>query len=307
VTATKDWDRAHQATKAKYRRGGRSKAEARRLYESGEPPPPARPTKTERKKALAIRPPTAPAEVDQLWADRINEADQQMRSAMEAMVGRIVALGKTLRDAKDELGHGNFIAMVENKTRLGIRAAEQYMQIAEHEVLANPNQWFALPPYVGTLRVLATWKPKAVEAAITKGDVTPDIDRTKANELSREYGPPKAIPARPATTTPTPGPPIPKPQPRGSGAKSPLTVQQQDPDQDQEDDRLVRMVNGSGRVRIGTRFQSGRVAIGTEKGWEPLLAVMAAARSPMSMTSTASKQGTGFSGSRMDRRLLLTP
>jgi hypothetical protein len=227
----KGWEQLHQATKARYRRGGRSEAEARHLYESGASPPPASKSKTERKAevrgALARNEPTssAPAEADQLWANRINEADAKMQSTMADMVNAIITVGKTLLAAKAELGHGNFQPMVEHKTRFKLRTAELYMQIASNAFLANPQHVASLPPYVGVLGVLASWKPAALEAAIAAGDVTPGLDRAKASELSREYGPPpKAISPQPApqpAASPAPVGPVTPPR-RGSGARSPV-------------------------------------------------------------------------------------
>jgi hypothetical protein len=104
-----------------------------------------RKSKTERKaevrNALARNEPVsaAPAEADQLWANRINDADRAMLSTQADMVNAIISLGKTLLLAKDELGHGNFKAMVEHKTRFKLRTAELYMQIASNAYLAMRN------------------------------------------------------------------------------------------------------------------------------------------------------------------------
>jgi hypothetical protein len=216
-----------------------------------------RKTKTERKaevrNALARNEPTssAPAEVDQLWANRINEADAKMQTTMADMVNAIITVGKTLLAAKGELGHGNFQAMVERKTRFKLRTAELYMQIAGNAFLANPQHIATLPPYVGTLGVLASWKPAALAAAVKKGHVTPELDRAKANELSREYGPLKAITARPASATPsaTPLPPIPRPQPLGRMHSTPNPEPEPEPEPEDNDGFMV-MPDRSGQVRM---------------------------------------------------------
>lgn len=215
-----------------------------------------RKTKTERKTevrdALARNEPAsaAPAEADQLWANRINEADKLMQTTMADMVNVIISLGKTLLAAKDELGHGNFKAMVERKTRFKLRTAELYMQIASNAFLSNPQHVATLPPYVSTLGVLASWKPAALEVAVTKGDVTPELDRAKANELSKEYGPPKAITARPTAPPPSAPSQTPTPQRRGAGVSA-ATKEQAHPDPDQNNG-FTPMPDGSGQVRLRT-------------------------------------------------------
>jgi hypothetical protein len=176
-----------------------------------------------------------------------------MLSTQADMVNAIISLGKTLLLAKDELGHGNFKAMVEHKTRFKLRTAELYMQIASNAYLANAQHVATLPPYVGTLGVLSSWKPTALEAAAKNGHLTPDLDRAKAKELSEQYGPPKAITARPAATTPAPDPdPEPEPEPVDDEGFAVM------PDGSGQ----VRMKNKSGRALIGTRMPSGRVVVG---------------------------------------------
>jgi hypothetical protein len=203
----------------------------------------ARKTKTERKtevrNALAHNEPVsgAPAEADQLWADRIDEADKLMSTTMADMVNAIISLGKTFLGAKAELGHGNFKAMVEHKTRFKLRTAELYMQIASNAFLSNAQHVATLPPYVSTLGVLAPWKPAALKAAVDKGDVTPELERTRAVELAKEYGPAKAkaVPARPKQQ-PDPEPP---------------DDDEDDTDDDTAtDDGFTAMPDGSGQVKL---------------------------------------------------------
>lgn len=279
MTATKNWERAHQATKAKYRVGGRSEAEARHLYESGEPPPPARQPKTQRKaevKAeLARREPAeigppGPDDTDQDWADRINAAERRLQATTEDMKAAIFQLGGVLHAAQQNLPHGSWSPMVEQKTPLSLRSAERYVRI--FEALSKSPHVASLPPYVGTLDVLASWKPNALEAAVTKGDVTPELERTKAKELSEEYGPPKAITARPAQpsqaatepATPPPGPPAGyKPQQRGSGTGPATTApDEQDHPAADADDGVELLTNKSGDVLPITRSHDGTPLVG---------------------------------------------
>jgi hypothetical protein len=115
------------------------------------------------------------------------------------------------------------------------------MQIAKHPVLSDAQRVAHLPPHVGTLGVLAGWNPKAVEAAIASKDVTPDLERAKATELSGEYGPVKQLPTTPGR--------VDRP------LKEPVAERMTPPDDGAgEDDGFMRLTNKDGsKVKIGTR------------------------------------------------------
>jgi hypothetical protein len=91
-------------------------------------------------------------------------------------VAGIIAAGQHLREAKDEVEHGEWLPLLKT-LKLGERTAQMLMKIAANEVLANPNHWFAFPMSWTTLHALATLDPKLLEAKIVDGTITPEIER----------------------------------------------------------------------------------------------------------------------------------
>jgi hypothetical protein len=112
----------------------------------------------------------------QAWADRI-------RGHLVRSVENIIAAGRDLNSAKEDLGHGKFTAMVRDRLGWGMRAAEYLMAIAHHPVLSNPNHWAHLPPSYRTLGELARADEAVLLEAIADGKVTPDMPRWQASEI----------------------------------------------------------------------------------------------------------------------------
>jgi hypothetical protein len=88
----------------------------------------------------------------------------------------IVAAGRHLQEAKDELPHGEFGPLLES-LRLHERTAQRLMKIAANEILANPTHGSHLPISWRTLSELAALPPKLLEAKIADGTITPEIER----------------------------------------------------------------------------------------------------------------------------------
>lgn len=117
----------------------------------------------------------------QQWADRI-------RLRLASTVESIVAVGVDLAAAKSQLG-GRFTAMVERDLGMSERTAQRFMAIARHEVLANPTHGSALPPSYRTLYELSRVEPTLLERAIADHVVTPEMERSAAEELVNQYKP----------------------------------------------------------------------------------------------------------------------
>jgi len=94
----------------------------------------------------------------------------------------IIAAGRHLQEAKDEVEHGEWLPLLKS-LKIGERTAQMLMKIATHEVLANPNHWFAFPTSWRTLSELATLPPKLLEAKIIDGTITPEIERKDVTAL----------------------------------------------------------------------------------------------------------------------------
>jgi hypothetical protein len=255
---TKNWDDLTYGAKQRYKRGGRSEEEGRHIYESGEPAPDPAPSKTQRKQKvkaeldrkteIEIRPDAAP---DQQWADRINAAVRRLDASVEDMKARVFEVGELLDAAQQSLPHGSWGPMVEHKTPLSLRSAERYVRI--YNSLSKSPHVASLPPYVGTLDVLASWKPAALEAAVAAKDVTPELERARATELSKEYGPPK--PKRRKLVGATA-------HDRMVAAVTPHLPDEQPAQAD--DDGFTRMADGSGQVKIGTSRAADQAPDGDE-------------------------------------------
>jgi hypothetical protein len=95
----------------------------------------------------------------------------------------IIAVANDLLKAKDELDHGDFEQMVNNKLPFGPRTAQMLMSIAKHPVLVNPKHASLLPASWYTLAILARLKPARLERLIADGTVNADMKREDATAL----------------------------------------------------------------------------------------------------------------------------
>jgi hypothetical protein len=92
-------------------------------------------------------------------------------------VGGIIAEGRHLREAKDQLDHhGEWLPLLE-RLKIGERYAQMLMKIAANEVLANPNHWFVLPRSWRTLYELSTLPLDVLKARIDDGTISPELTR----------------------------------------------------------------------------------------------------------------------------------
>jgi hypothetical protein len=94
----------------------------------------------------------------------------------------IVAAGRHLQEAKDQLDHGEFGPLLD-RLNLHPRAAERLIKIANNEVLANPTHWVGLPTFRRTLSELATLPPEFLEEKIADGTVNPQTTRKDVEAL----------------------------------------------------------------------------------------------------------------------------
>jgi hypothetical protein len=98
-------------------------------------------------------------------------------------VENIVAIGQYLREAKEELDHGEFGPMLE---RIGFSegTARKYMAIAAHPAISNRSNWNALPPSWTTLYELTKSPPDVIEARIAAAR-SPLSSRARPSRRSR--------------------------------------------------------------------------------------------------------------------------
>jgi Protein of unknown function (DUF3102) len=99
-------------------------------------------------------------------------------------VENIVAIGQHLREAKEELDHGEFGPMLE-RIKFSAPTARKYMAIAAHRVISNRSNWNVLPPSWTVLYELTKLPPDVLEAKIADG-TTPEFEGTAVAALKAE-------------------------------------------------------------------------------------------------------------------------
>jgi hypothetical protein len=120
----------------------------------------------------------APKRSEAEWAEIIRE---DLGHAVEG----IIAAGEHLRQAKYQLAHGRFLPLLKS-IGLHERTAERLMKIAANVVLANPTHGSKLPTSMRTLYELSTLPVKLLEARISDGTITPDIERRDVEQLKHK-------------------------------------------------------------------------------------------------------------------------
>jgi hypothetical protein len=124
------------------------------------------------------------------WADRI-------RGHMARTVEAIVATGATLVQAKAEVGHGNWLPLLE-RVGMGEDTAERFMAIAGNGAFLNSALVRNLPASYTTLAILAPLDPDEIVEAVEAGKITPATTKSDAVALVKTNGATKIT-----TKTPT--------------------------------------------------------------------------------------------------------
>jgi hypothetical protein len=101
----------------------------------------------------------------------------RISAAWGKMVESIIATGHALIDAKADLEHDEFTAMVEKKLPFGPNTAQRLMKIANNKQLANPGHAQLLPPSWMTLVELTKLPDDVLAAALGDGTITAKMER----------------------------------------------------------------------------------------------------------------------------------
>lgn len=112
-----------------------------------------------------------------------SEAAAHVSEAWQNAVDSIVETGRRLIEAKQRVGHGNWLPTVE-MLPFSERTAQMLIRVAQHPDLANPNHGADLPPSWRTLAVLAQLPPGEIPKRIEAGEITPELDRATAQSRS---------------------------------------------------------------------------------------------------------------------------
>jgi hypothetical protein len=92
-------------------------------------------------------------------------------------VASIVETGQALIDAKEELEHGSFEAMVQSKLPVGPRTAQRLMVIARHPILSNATHGSHFPPSWRTLFELTKVPDATLMEKLKDSSIHPKLER----------------------------------------------------------------------------------------------------------------------------------
>ena len=97
--------------------------------------------------------------------------------AWQHSVDSIITVGRLIAEAKAELRHGEFSAMIRADLPFGPRTARPLMAVAQHPVIAKGTHASVLPPSWTTLYELTRLPEKTLEAKIAEGVIHAGIER----------------------------------------------------------------------------------------------------------------------------------
>ena len=101
--------------------------------------------------------------------------DAQLTALRANDVENIVARGRLLLEARDELEHGSFEAMV--KRHFDLSTARMYRIVAAHPVISDRCHVNALPPSIRTLYELTKLPAEVLRARLRDGTINPTMER----------------------------------------------------------------------------------------------------------------------------------
>jgi len=110
--------------------------------------------------------------------------DQKLTALRVNDVENIMERGRLLREAKDELEHGSFEAMVKRHFDLG--TARLYRIVAAHPVISNRCHGNALPSSLRTLFELTKLPTEVLQAKLKDGSINPTTERRHVTQWRRE-------------------------------------------------------------------------------------------------------------------------
>jgi len=101
--------------------------------------------------------------------------DAQLTALRVNDVENIVARGRLLLEARDELEHGSFEAMV--KRHFDLSTARMYRIVGAHPVISNRCHVNALPPSMRTLYELTKLPEEILRKRLKDGSINPKLER----------------------------------------------------------------------------------------------------------------------------------
>jgi hypothetical protein len=114
---------------------------------------------------------------------------EEISRTWQRAVASIIETGLLIVEAKGNLAHGEFIAMIETDLPFRPRTAQRLMGIAKHPVISNATHVSLLPPSWGTLYELTQLPDETLEIRIADGTINPGMERKDALALKRQFLP----------------------------------------------------------------------------------------------------------------------
>ena len=112
---------------------------------------------------------------------------QRITACQRKGVESIIECGRLLIAAKDELKHGEFLKMIENKLPFKRSTAQALMRIAADGRITKYQHAGCLPAHWSTLVKLIQLPDAAFEARIADGTIHPGLERGPAAEMIKSY------------------------------------------------------------------------------------------------------------------------
>ena len=108
---------------------------------------------------------------------------EAIKSAWHKSREKVIALGRALLNAKEDLAHGEFLAMIQSDLPFGPDSAQQFMRIAKDERLSNPDTYQHLPQSPAALDKLRSLPDEQLTSAIENGTVHPSMTVRDARHI----------------------------------------------------------------------------------------------------------------------------
>ena len=121
--------------------------------------------------------PVAPARRAEEWIEEINQA-------CGYCPGWAVKTGELLFQAKQQLPHGQWLAMWESRRlKFGLRTGEMLMRVARHPSLRNSKNFSSLPAAWSILHELCQLPAEVLQQGIADGVIHPELKLAEARRL----------------------------------------------------------------------------------------------------------------------------
>jgi N6-adenosine-specific RNA methylase IME4 len=113
------------------------------------------------------------------WAEKISARWHKTRQGA-------IEVGRLLIEAKAQLGHGSFTAMIEADLPFGARTAQNLMKIAGDPRITNAKFTSLLPASWATLHEISQLDDSEFEAGINSGLIRPDMKQGEIRAANRQ-------------------------------------------------------------------------------------------------------------------------